>query len=177
MVFSTATIVAIFFLATELLGAAGGLAAAFLMAASPGGRVLWPHVHARFADAVLLGAGVLGVRTVLSHGQPSGAVAGQRGDDAWRCLIKVPARADARANRRRRLAGEGQGSLPRSGAVALAAARSGLVTVAWYSHAFLLYRQTGSTFGILVHPARTYPLDIAPGPWSTAFSKWSSWRC
>ena len=50
----------------------------------------------------------------------------------------------------------------------------GLVTVAWYAHAFMLYRQTGITFGILVHPARTYPLDIAPGPWKYAFSKWSS---
>jgi hypothetical protein len=50
----------------------------------------------------------------------------------------------------------------------------GLVTMVWYAHAFMLYRQTGLTFGILVHPARTYPIDIAPGPWKYAFSKWSS---
>ena len=23
---------------------------------------------------------------------------------------------------------------------------------------------------------KTYPPDVAPGPWTTAFSKWSSWE-
>ena len=40
-----------------------------------------------------------------------------------------------------------------------------VVTAAWYWHAFTLYRETGLTFGILAHPAKTYPATVAPGPW------------
>jgi 4-amino-4-deoxy-L-arabinose transferase-like glycosyltransferase len=49
-----------------------------------------------------------------------------------------------------------------------------LVTAAWYSHAFFLYERTGLTFGILIHPAKTYPIWISPGPWKYAFSKYST---
>jgi hypothetical protein len=49
-----------------------------------------------------------------------------------------------------------------------------LITAAWYVHAYFIYRQTGLTYGILAHPARTYPPSIAPGPWPDVFSKWST---
>jgi hypothetical protein len=62
----------------------------------------------------------------------------------------------------------------RDRAFLLAVAAPLAVAAAWYWHAYQLYRQSGLTFGILVHPAKTYPVDIAPGPWKYAFSKWST---
>jgi hypothetical protein len=47
------------------------------------------------------------------------------------------------------------------------------VGAAWYAYAYSIFLQTGLTFGI-VGTTKTYPLDVAPGPWPTAFSKWSS---
>jgi hypothetical protein len=49
-----------------------------------------------------------------------------------------------------------------------------LATAAWYIHAFYLFEQTGLTFGILFHPAKTYPVSVAPGPWEYKFSKYST---
>ena len=92
---------------------------------------------------------------------------------ALACLIKVPAVLMVAPIAGAAWQAKGRAAL-RDRALWVALLVPGLVTVAWYAHAFLLYRQTGITFGILVHPARTYPLDIAPGPWKYAFSKWSS---
>ena len=54
--------------------------------------------------------------------------------------------------------------------------RCGLVLAAAAGtlHAYLIFRDTGLTYGILAHPARTYPAMVAPGPWPDVFSKWSS---
>jgi hypothetical protein len=46
-----------------------------------------------------------------------------------------------------------------------------LITLAWYVHAARIFRQTGLTFGILLHAAKTYPISVAPGPWIHAWSK------
>jgi 4-amino-4-deoxy-L-arabinose transferase-like glycosyltransferase len=47
------------------------------------------------------------------------------------------------------------------------------VTLAWYLHAERIFKQTGLTFGILLNAAKTYPIDIAPGPWPQAWSKFT----
>jgi len=172
MVFSTAMIVAMFFLATELLGAAGGLAAAFLLAVSPAaafyGRTFMP-------DSTMLFFWVAGVLAFVRYFRTGSRRALWLGSaaTALACLTKVPAVLMLAPIAGAAWQAKGSRAL-RDRALWVALLVPGLVTVAWYSHAFMLYQQTGLTFGILVHPARTYPLDIAPGPWNYAFSKWSS---
>jgi 4-amino-4-deoxy-L-arabinose transferase-like glycosyltransferase len=172
MVFSTGTIVALFLLATELLGAAGGLPAAFLFAVSPAavffGRTFMP-------DSPMLFFWVAGVFAFVRHFRTGSRRALWIGSAATTiaCLIKVPAVLMLAPIAGAAWQARGRAAL-RDRVLWLAVAAPGLVTVAWYAHAFMLYRQTGITFGILVHPARTYPIDIAPGPWQYAFSKWSS---
>ena len=172
MLFSTATIVALFFLATELLGAAGGLAAAFLFAVSPAavffGRTFMP-------DSPMLFFWVAGVFAFVYHFRTGSRRALWLGSAATTiaCLIKVPAVLMLAPIAGAAWQAKGRSAL-RDSALWAAVLVPGVVTIAWYAHAFMLYRQTGLTFGILVHPARTYPLDIAPGPWKYAFSKWSS---
>jgi len=48
-----------------------------------------------------------------------------------------------------------------------------IVGVAWYAYAYSIYLKTGLTFGV-IGTTKTYLLDVSPGPWPTAFSKWSS---
>ncbi len=172
MVFSTATIVALFCLATELLGASGGLAAAFLLAVSPAavffGRTFMPDSPMLFFWVAGVFAFVRYFRTGSRRALWLGSVA-----MALACLIKVPAVLMLAPIAGAAWQAKGRAAL-RDRALWVAVLVPGLVTMAWYAHAFMLYRHTGLTFGILVHPARTYPLDIAPGPWKYAFSKWSS---
>jgi len=55
-----------------------------------------------------------------------------------------------------------------------AMALKGRAAVANAQLAYQLFRETGLTFGVF-GTTKTYPPDVAPGPWTTAFSKWSSW--
>jgi 4-amino-4-deoxy-L-arabinose transferase-like glycosyltransferase len=173
MVFSTVMIVAIFGVGLELLGVGGGLAAAALVAISPAavffGRTFMP-------DSVMLCFGVSGLWAFLRYFSTRRRryLVWGSGLMALACLVKLPAVllfapiAAAAWGRRQ--------ELRRDRALLVALAVPLLVATAWYVHAFFLYRETGLTFGILVHPARTYPPSIAPGPWETSFSKWSNLR-
>jgi 4-amino-4-deoxy-L-arabinose transferase-like glycosyltransferase len=181
VVFSTATIAATFALARLLLGSAAALAAAYLVAVSPSsvffGRAFMP-------DAAMLFFWVFGVYAFLRYLRAAG------GDPATRaplhrwlwmgsasatlaCVDKLPAvmmfapiAAAAWQVRGREVL--------RDRALLFAVSMPLLLTLAWYVHAFMLYRQTGLTFGILMHPAKTYPLNISPGPWGRAWSKYST---
>jgi 4-amino-4-deoxy-L-arabinose transferase-like glycosyltransferase len=172
MLFSTATIVALFFLARELLGPSGGLAAAFFLAVSPAavffGRTFMP-------DSPMLFFWVAGVFAFVRYFRTGSrkALWWASAATAVACLIKVPAVLMLAPVAGAAWQAKGKAAI-RDRALWLAVLIPGAVTIAWYAHAFLLYRHTGLTFGILVHPARTYPLNIAPGPWKYAFSKWSS---
>jgi len=55
----------------------------------------------------------------------------------------------------------------------LALGLSGALAVAWYVYAYAIYLETGLTFGIF-GTTKTYPMTVGPGPWPTAFSKWST---
>jgi hypothetical protein len=55
----------------------------------------------------------------------------------------------------------------------LAMMLAGFVAAAWYAYAYSIYRDTGLTFGIF-GTTKTYPMTVGPGPWPTAFSKWST---
>jgi 4-amino-4-deoxy-L-arabinose transferase-like glycosyltransferase len=172
MLFSSATIVSLFFLARELLGSSGGLAAAFFLAVSPAavffGRTFMP-------DSPMLFFWVTGVFAFVRHFRTGSRQALWWGSAATTiaCLIKVPAVLMLAPVAGAAWHAKGKGAI-RDRALWLAILIPGAITIAWYAHAFMLYRHTGLTFGILVHPARTYPIDIAPGPWRYAFSKWSS---
>jgi 4-amino-4-deoxy-L-arabinose transferase-like glycosyltransferase len=174
MAFSTAMIAALYGLGRELYGATGGLAAAFLLAVSPAavffGRTFMPDSMMLFFWVSGVFAFVRYCRTGSRHALWLGAAAA-----TLACLAKIPAVmmfapiAGAAWHWKRWTA-------LRDGALLVALAVPLAVTAAWYWHAFRLYNETGLTFGILFHPARTYPPLIAPGPWTTAFSKWSSLR-
>ncbi len=49
-----------------------------------------------------------------------------------------------------------------------------VITAAWYWRAHVVFERTGLTMGILGTPAKMYPAYVSPGPWTNAFSKWST---
>jgi hypothetical protein len=173
-VFSTAMVAATFALAAELLGTSAGLGAALLVAVSPAavffGRTFMPDSVMLFFWVSGVFAFVRALRTGSRGWLVAGAVLA-----TFACLVKIPAVmlfapvAGAAWHYRR------WGAL-RDRALLVAVAVPLLVTAAWYWHAYELFRQTGLTFGILIHPAKTYPPDISPGPWHYAFSKYSTFE-
>ena len=172
MLFSTATIGLLFGLGVELLGVAGGLGAAFLMAVSPTavyfGRTFMP-------DSVMLFfwvGGVWGFLRYFRSGSRRALVVGSAAA-TLACLVKIPALQMFAPIAAAAWQFRGREAL-RDRSLLMALLVPLTLTAAWYLHAFLLYERTGLTFGILVHPARTYPPAIAPGPWNVAFSKWSN---
>ncbi len=48
-----------------------------------------------------------------------------------------------------------------------------VVGIAWYAYTYSIYLDTGLTFGV-VGTTKMYAIDVGPGPWPTAFSKWST---
>jgi 4-amino-4-deoxy-L-arabinose transferase-like glycosyltransferase len=170
--FSVGLIVFVFLLMREMAGSAAGRAAALLVAVSPGavyyGRTFMPDT-AMLCFAV--GALYSWIRYLATDSLRA---------LAWSCgllslcilvklpgvLILAPMAAAAWQARGRKAFGDRRAWA----AVALAVVVAG----AWYAHAYAIYRDTGLTFGILVHPARTYPSGVSPGPWPDVFSKWST---
>ena len=174
VVFSVGAVFALYRLGLVLLGPAGARAAAFLLAISPGavffGRTFMP-------DAAMLCfsiTAVLGVVEYSRSGRIGWLVLGSVSAGlAW--LVKLPAivmlpvlgAAAWEARRWRAL---------RDPALLLALAAPLVVSAAWYYHAWRIFRATGLTFGLLVHPAKTYPREVWHGPWDTLFSKWTTWQ-
>jgi len=171
VVFSTASLLLLYFLGAALVGPACGRAAMFLLALAPTsvffGRTFMPDaVMVFWVLGAVLGFvvyGKSGSRLALAAGSIAAALA---------CLTKLPAVVVF---------------APLVGAVWLgrehhrwrdpwlwvALAVPIAATVVWYWHAYSLYRETGLTFGVL-GTTKTYPLDVAPGPWPSTFSKWST---
>ncbi len=170
VVFSVGAIWALYALGTELLGPAGGRAAAFLLAVSPNavyyGRTVMPEAPMLFFSIV----GVLGFlryfRTgshrALWWGAAATALAGLSKLPAL--VIVAPIVGEAWRVRGRRLFED------RAFCVALGSAL--LAIIAWYVHALFIYRATGLTLGIFF-PTQTYPLTVGPGPWQE-LHKWST---
>jgi 4-amino-4-deoxy-L-arabinose transferase-like glycosyltransferase len=172
VVFSVGTIVLVFLLAREWLGAAGGLAAAFLMASSPAavffGRTFMPDSPMLFFWI----GGVLGFVRYFHSGSRAALIAGSAAT-ALACLVKIPAIIMFAPIAAAAWQARGWSAL-RDRAWLAAVVVPIVLTGAWYVHAHSLYRSTGLTFGILDAPAKTYPAWIAPGPWRFEFSKWST---
>jgi 4-amino-4-deoxy-L-arabinose transferase-like glycosyltransferase len=170
--FSAGLILFVFLLMREMRGSAAGRAAALLVAVSPGavyyGRTFMPDTAMLcFAVAALYAW----IRYLTTESRKaliwSGALLSL-------CilvklpgvLILAPMAAAAWQARGRQAIGDRRLWL----AVALAL----LIAGGWYAHAYAIFRDTGLTFGILAHPARTYPNEVSQGPWPDVFSKWST---
>ncbi len=172
VVFSLATVVLVYLLARDLVDHPTGLAAAFLVAVSPGavfyGRAFMPDsLMLCFSVGAILGFHrylTRDSRRALGWGSVSLALA---------VLVKLPAvivaaPLVAMVWQARRWSALGDRLLIAALVV------PALLSIAWYWHAYQLFRETGLTFGVF-GTTKTYPPDVAPGPWTTAFSKWSSW--
>ena len=172
VVFSTVTIAGTFVLGAQLLGTSGGLAAAFLIAASPAavffGRTFMP-------DSMMLCFWVWGVAAFVRYFRTGRLRACWLGSAAigLACLVKFPGVVMLAPIAGAAWDAKGRAAI-RDRRFLIAVSVPVLLAAAWYWHAFQLFRETGMTFGILAHPARTYPLTVAPGPWRFAFSKWST---
>jgi Dolichyl-phosphate-mannose-protein mannosyltransferase len=172
VVFSLATVALVYVLARDLIDHPAGLAAAFLVAVSPGavfyGRAFMPDT---LMVCFSVGA-ILGFSRYLAQGSRRALLAGSA-SLALAVLVKLPAVIVAAPLvvmvwKQRRWAAL------RDRRLMAALVVPAVLSVAWYWHAYQLYRETGLTFGVF-GTTKTYPPDVAPGPWITAFSKWSSW--
>ena len=181
VIFSVATIAATSALAAELLNPAAGLAAAYLVATSPAtvyfGRSFMPDSTMIFFWVFGVFAFVRSFRLTADEGPrtPSsrrwlwiGSASA-----ALACLTKLPAIIMFAPIAAAAWHWRGRAAL-RDRELIAALAVPLLVTLAWYAHAARIFRQTGLTFGILLHPAKTYPLSVAPGPWIHAWSKYAT---
>jgi 4-amino-4-deoxy-L-arabinose transferase-like glycosyltransferase len=169
--FSTAAVLLTYLLARDLVDEPAGLAAATLIAASPGavfyGRAYMPDsLMVCFSLGAILGF-VRYFRTGSGRALAFGGLC-----LALAVLVKLPGvivvapilGAAWRARRWRVL---------RDWRFVATVVGAGLLGLVWYVHAFGLYRETGLTFGVL-GTTKTYPMTVSPGPWPTAFSKWST---
>ncbi len=169
--FSLTTVALVYVLARDLIDHPAGLAAAFLVAVSPGavfyGRAFMPDT---LMVCFSVGA-ILGFHRYLTRDSRRALLAGSA-SLALAVLVKLPAIIVAAPLavmvwQARRWA------VVRDRALIAALVVPALLSAAWYWHAYQLFRETGLTFGVF-GTTKTYPPDIAPGPWTTAFSKWSS---
>ena len=170
--FSVGAVALTYWLARRLFDrAASGLAAATLMACSPSavfyGRAFMP-------DTLMIFFSLAAVIGFLAYSET-----GRGGVLAWGSvalglailvklpgiLVLAPIAWIAWARHRR--------AALRDGKLVLALLVPCAVGVAWYVYAYSIYRETGLTFGIVGTTKRTCPTS-GPGPWPTAFSKWSS---
>src|SRR5215203_3343082 len=167
--FSVGAVVLKYLLARLLLGMPAGLAAATLVAVSPSavfyGRAVMPDtLMVFFSLAALLGFirhGASGSVRALVWGSLSLALA---------ILVKLPGVLVLAPIACAVWKSRGRSAL-RDRQLLLALTVPCLAAAAWYAYA--IYLHTGLTFGV-IGTTKTYPLDVGPGPWPTAFSKWSS---
>jgi 4-amino-4-deoxy-L-arabinose transferase-like glycosyltransferase len=169
--FSVLAVGLIYWLASLLLGRSAALAAAALLAVSPSavfyGRAFMPDtLMVCFSLAALIG-----FLRYTASGSRRALVLGASGL-ALTILVKLPGIIVlapiawiAWSYRRWR-------ALLDPALVTAILVPVGL-GLAWYAYAYSIYLDTGLTFGI-VGTTKTYPIAVSPGPWPTAFSKWSS---
>jgi predicted membrane-bound dolichyl-phosphate-mannose-protein mannosyltransferase len=169
--FSIGAVVLTYLLARLLLGAPAGLAAATLVAVSPSavfyGRAVMPDtLMVFFSLAALLGFiryGESGRGRALMWGSVSLGLA---------ILVKLPGVLVLAPIACALWKSRGRSAL-RDRRLLVALTVPCLAAAAWYAYAYSIYLDTGLTFGV-IGTTKTYPLDVGPGPWPTAFSKWSS---
>jgi 4-amino-4-deoxy-L-arabinose transferase-like glycosyltransferase len=170
-VFSVATVGLTYELGRLLGGRALGLAAATLTAFSPSavfyGRAVMP-------DTLMLFFSLAAVIGFLRHEESGSgrALAWGSASLAFAILVKLPGVLVLApiawicwSSRRWRLLQDRR--------LLAAVIVPCVVGLGWYAYAYSIYLDTGLTFGV-VGTTKTYPADVGPGPWPTAFSKWST---
>ena len=171
-VFSVGAVALTYALARQFLGRSGGLAAAALLAVSPGavfyGRAFMPDTLMIFFSL----AAILGFLGYVERGSPRALVAGSA-SLGLAVLVKLPALIVVAPVlgalwTARRWAALKDRRLVIALLVPLA------ISAAWYWHAYQIYRETGLTFGVF-GTTKTYPAYLGVAVWDEAFSKWSSW--
>jgi 4-amino-4-deoxy-L-arabinose transferase-like glycosyltransferase len=170
--FSIALMVCVYLLVAEIENVPAARAAALLVAVSPAavyyGRTFMPDTAMLFFSVAALLGLVRYLQTDSRRALMWGSAALTLGIlvKLPAILVLVPIAATALQARGRAVLADRR--------LWLAIAVPLVVAAAWYIHAYVIFLRTGLTFGILAHPARTYPAVIAPGPWPDVFSKWSS---
>jgi 4-amino-4-deoxy-L-arabinose transferase-like glycosyltransferase len=172
VLFSVGVVLLTYLLVRQLEGHAAGLAAATLVAASPGavfyGRAFMPDSVMIFFS---LGA-LIGFMRYFAHTSRRALVLGSL-CLGLTVLVKLPGVIVIAPMLAAAWSARRWGAL-RDRRFLLALVLPGLVSLAWYAHAYRIYLDTGLTFGVF-GTTKTYPLTVAPDHWPTAFSKWSSW--
>ncbi len=169
--FSVLAVALTYVLERDLLDEPAALSAALLVAVSPGavfyGRAFMP-------DSLMVCfslAAIIGFLHYFRGGRTSALVVGACGF-AFAVLVKLPGVITIAPIVVAGWLAKRWGLL-RDRRFLLALALSGVVAAAWYVYAYAIYLQTGLTFGIF-GTTKTYPMTVGPGPWPTAFSKWST---
>jgi dolichyl-phosphate-mannose-protein mannosyltransferase len=169
--FSVAAILLTYVLERELLDEPAALAAALLVAASPGavfyGRAFMPDsLMVCFSLAAIVGA-VRYFRNASTAALAFGATG-----FALAVLVKLPGVITIAPIVAAGWLGKRWGLL-RDRRFIVAIGLAGVVSAAWYVYAYSIYLDTGLTFGVF-GITKTYPMTVGAGPWPTAFSKWST---
>ena len=171
IVFSVGAIWFTFVLGRQLADHAAGLAAAAVLAVSPGavfyGRAFMPDsLMVCFSLAALAGfvawAGSGRTRPLLGGACALGLA----------ILVKLPGVLVLAPIAACIWLGRGAAAI-RDRRLWIALVLPVAVAALWYWHAYQIYLETGLTFGVF-GTTKTYPLDIAASDWPTAFSKWST---
>jgi hypothetical protein len=158
-------------LGRQLADHATGLAAAAIVAVSPGavfyGRAYMPDsLMVCFALAALAGF------NAWARGGSSAVLLGGACALALTILVKLPGVLVLAPIAVCLWLGRGAAVL-RQRRAWIAAVIPVAVAALWYWHAYQIYLDTGLTFGVF-GTTKTYPPDIAASDWPTAFSKWST---
>jgi hypothetical protein len=165
--FSVLAVALTYVLERDLLDEPAALAAALLVAVSPG-AVFYGRAFAR-QPVVCFRSPPSSASCVLPRRRHVGPGLGR-----LRLCVRRPrqaARSDHDcANRRCRLAGKRWACFGTGDSCSRWA--SGAVAAAWHIYAYAIYLETGLTFGIF-GTTKTYPMTVGPGP-GRPFSKWST---
>jgi hypothetical protein len=170
--FSAGLMILLYLLVRTMRGTPAARAATFLVAVSPGavyyGRTFMPDT----AMLCLSVGALFGIVRYLQTGSTR-ALAWGSAALAAAVLVKMPAVLVLAPIAAAAWQARGRAALvDRRLWIAVGVALA--IAAAWYVHAYFIFRETGLTYGILAHPARTYPPEIAPGPWPDVFSKWTT---
>lgn len=171
ILFSLGCVALTFVLARHLLGQAAGLAAAALVAVSPGavfyGRTFMP-------DTVMIFFSLAAIVALLRYVETGSraALATAAASFGLTVLVKLPG-VMVIAPMAGVLWTSRRWSALRDRRLVAALAVAGLVAGAWYWHAYQTFRDTGLTFGVF-GTTKTYPPEVATSVWTEAFSKWST---
>ena len=169
--FSIAAVWLIALLGTRLFGRATGLAAAFLLAVSPGVVFFGRSLLSDTPMVTFMIASVLAWDVYFDRRDPRWALAAAL-MTALAGLVKLPAILVLGGIAGLAWSRRGPAAL-RDRGLLLGVAGAMLTIAAWYWYADLIWQRTGLTQAVF-RPSGTYPPDVAPGVTFTTVSHWAT---